>query len=49
MATEDLVYLAAIAVVIVVVLAWMLGLTGCVYSPGCSMHGTAAQAQECFH
>ena len=27
----------------------VLLLAGCTYNPGCSMHGTAAQAQECFH
>jgi hypothetical protein len=25
----------------------LIALAGCVY--GCSMHGTAPQAQECFH
>ena len=33
MVTEGLVYLVTAIVVIVVVLAWMLGLTGCVSGP----------------
>ncbi len=27
----------------------VLLLAGCTYNPGCSMHGTGIQAQECFH